>query len=249
MAKGKVFCITGIDTDIGKTVATGLIGRYLVDQGRRVITQKAVQTGCRGMSEDILRHRQLMGNGILEEDRQGLTCPYVFATPCSPHLAASLEGKVIDPEEIDRATEMLRAHYDVVLLEGAGGLLVPLTEDTTFLDYLEKRMYPLILVSSPRLGSINHTLSALEILKGRGMHLCGIVYNCFQESDERISEDSAAVFLRSLKELGFPECLIRLERHSVISKLERLPDFSGFFPDKQTAGPYDEKDQNKRDNE
>ena len=249
VAKGKVFCITGIDTDIGKTVATGLIGRYLADQGRRVITQKVVQTGCRGLSEDILRHRQIMGSGILAEDRQGLTCPYVFATPCSPHLAASLEGKVIATEVIDQATEVLRTHYDVVLLEGAGGLLVPLTEDTTFLDYLEKRRYPLILVSSPRLGSINHTFSALEIVKGRGMHLCGIVYNCFQESDERISEDSAAVFCRSLKKLGFPECVIRLERYLVNSTLERVPDFSGLFPDEQTAGPYYEKDQRKKDNE
>ncbi len=235
MANGKVFCITGIDTDIGKTVVTGLIGRYLVGRGLRVISQKVVQTGCTGMSEDILRHRQIMGSEIFAEDRHGLTCPYVFSTPCSPHLAARLEGRKIEHEVIGRATDKLRSTYDVVLLEGAGGLLVPLTEDTTFLDYLEKRGYPLILVSSPRLGSINHTLSALEVVRNRGMHLCGIVYNRFQETDRRISEDSAEVFSRSLKKYGFPDCVIPVDRHSEDMPVEQIPDFSRLFQERLLA--------------
>ena len=229
MADGKVFCITGIDTDIGKTVVTGLIGRYLAGRGLLVISQKVVQTGCTGMSEDILRHRQIMGSEILAEDRQGLTCPYVFSTPCSPHLAARLEGKKIELEVIERATDKLRSIYDVVLLEGAGGLLVPLNEDATFLDYLEMKKYPLILVSSPRLGSINHTLSALEIVRNRGMQLCGIVYNRFQEADQRITEDSAEVFSRYLVKYGFSNCLITFDRWPGDMAKEQMPDFSRLF--------------------
>lgn len=236
MAKAKVFCITGIDTDIGKTVVTGLIGRYLVGRGLRVISQKVVQTGCTGVSEDILQHRQIMGCEVLDEDRQGLTCPYVFSTPCSPHLAARLEGRTIEPEVIERATDRLCATYDVVLLEGAGGLLVPLTEDITFLDYLEMKDYPLILVSSPRLGSINHTLSALEVLSRRHLQLCGIVYNRFQEKDQRISEDSAEVFSRSLKKYGFPDCVIPVDRHSEDMPVEQIPDFSRLFQQRLRAG-------------
>jgi dethiobiotin synthetase len=229
MATGKVFCITGIDTDIGKTIVTGILGRFLAARGLRVITQKVVQTGCRGMSEDILKHRQIMGCGVLEEDRLGLTCPYVFSTPCSPHLAARLEGKTIEPEVIARATEILQSRYDVVLLEGAGGLLVPLNEGVTFLDYLEKKEYPLILVSSPRLGSINHTLSTMEIVKGRGLHLCGIVYNRFLETDYRITEDSAEVFIRFLRNHGLPECLVDFGRISEKIAEQDIPDFSGLF--------------------
>ena len=229
MVRGKVYCITGIDTDIGKTIVTGLIGRYLAGNGVRVITQKVAQTGCTGMSEDIIRHRQIMGSPILEEDRQGLTCPYVFPVPCSPHLAARLAGKQISTEVIAQATDSLRAAYDIVLLEGAGGLLVPLDEDTTFLDYLQTQDYPLILVSSPRLGSINHTLSVMEILRRRNMRLCGIVYNCFQETDRRIAEDSAEVFSRFMTKNDFPDCLIRLNRLSEDMAMDQEPDFSRLF--------------------
>jgi len=229
MAVGKVFCITGIDTDIGKTFVTGLLGRFLAARGLRIITQKVVQTGCHGISEDILKHRQIMGCGVLEEDRLGLTCPYVFTTPCSPHLAARLEGKTVIPEVIAKATEVLQSRYDVVLLEGAGGLLVPLDEGMTFLDYLEKKGYPLILVSSPRLGSINHTLSAMEIVKGRGLHLCGIVYNRFLEIDSRITEDSAEIFVEYQRKYGFPERLVHFGRISEKLTEQDSPDFSGLF--------------------
>ncbi|MBU0959939.1 MAG: dethiobiotin synthase, partial [Proteobacteria bacterium] len=104
---GVVTCISGIDTDIGKSVATGLMARSLSSSGYSVITQKLVQTGCHGVAEDIQRHRQLMGIDLLPEDLNGLTCPYVFSKPCSPHLAAELEGTAVDPERIRKATERL----------------------------------------------------------------------------------------------------------------------------------------------
>jgi dethiobiotin synthetase len=209
--QGRVFCISGIDTDIGKTIVTGLLAGYLVRQGLRTITQKIVQTGCTGISQDILRHRQIMGSGILDEDRQGLTCPYVFATPCSPHLAARLAGQVIDCALLGRATDSLRDRYDVVLLEGAGGLHVPLTDDVTVLDYIGEKGYPVILVTSPRLGSINHTVTALELLHNRGIEVRGLVYNRFQGHDPRITADSAEVFMRFLVRFGFPGCLVHLD--------------------------------------
>ncbi|MCK5071639.1 MAG: dethiobiotin synthase, partial [Desulfocapsa sp.] len=92
-----VICISGIDTDIGKTIATGLLAKALLSQGYSVITQKVAQTGCTGISEDILKHRELMDTGLYPEDTNGLTCPYVFSKPCSPHLAAELSQTQIDP--------------------------------------------------------------------------------------------------------------------------------------------------------
>lgn len=227
--KGRVFCISGIDTDIGKTIVTGLLAGYLVRQGLRTITQKIVQTGCTGISEDILRHRQIMGSGILDEDRQGLTCPYVFATPCSPHLAARLAGQAIDCGLLGRATDSLRERYDVVLLEGAGGLHVPLTDDLTLLDYIGEKGYPVILVTSPRLGSINHTLMALELLHNRGIELRGLVYNRFQDHDPRITADSVEVFLRNLARFGFPGCLVPLDPLSERAEEYGRTDFSCLF--------------------
>ena len=126
-----------------------------------MITQKIVQTGCQGIAEDIQTHRRLQGIGLTEHDRNGSTCPYVFAYPCSPHLAAEQEQRPIDLETIDAATQTLLQSYDTVLLEGAGGLMVPLNREQTLLDFAAERGYPLVLVTSGRLGSINHTLLSL----------------------------------------------------------------------------------------
>jgi len=224
-----VIAITGIDTDIGKTVATGLLGRYLLGKGKRVITQKPVQTGCIGLAEDILVHRRLMGQELQPEDRQGLTCSYVFTKPCSPHLAASLAGQKIDPAVIRQATRTLAERYELVLLEGAGGLQVPLTEDFTFLDYLEQEGWPLIVVSSPRLGSINHTLSTLELARNRGLTVLGILYNRFLESDPLVAEDSAHVFSKYLRRFGHQDCVIDLFGVEEYSRQKRQLDFSPLF--------------------
>jgi dethiobiotin synthetase len=224
-----VIAITGIDTNIGKTVATGLLGRYLLGLGKRVITQKLVQTGCVGLSDDILMHRHLMGQELLPEDFQGLTCPYVFARPCSPHLAAALAGSSIDLELIRQSTLSLAARYELVLLEGAGGLHVPLTEDFTFLDYLEQESYPLLVVSSPRLGSINHTMSLLELAGRRGLQVLGILYNRYRENDRDIAEDSARVFSRALRRFGHHDCVVDLFAVDEYNRQKRILDFSALF--------------------
>ena len=229
MAEHSVIAITGIDTDIGKTVATGFLGRYLLEQGKRVITQKLVQTGCTGLAEDILTHRRLMGQELQPEDQQGQTCPYVFAKPCSPHLAASLVGCRIDPAVIRQATRTLAARYELVLLEGAGGLLVPLTENLTFLDYLEQEACPLIVVSTPRLGSINHTLSVLELARNRDLTVLGIVYNRYQESDPVIAGDTAQIFSRYLQRYGHHDCVVDLFAVEEYSLQNRSLDFSSLF--------------------
>lgn len=204
----QVICISGIDTDIGKTVATGLLARALMANGNSVITQKVVQTGCTGIAEDIMEHRRIMGIPLQDEDRAGDTCCYVFKKPCSPHLAGELSGMCIRPAVIADASRKLSRQYDFVLLEGAGGLMVPLTSDLTFLDYLQQQRLPLILVSCPRLGSINHTLSALELAKRRGVVVQGLIYNLYGEYDSEILNDSRALFQRALVRYGFSPTIV-----------------------------------------
>ena len=225
-----VICVSGIDTDIGKSVATGLLARFLARRGSRVTTMKLVQTGCVGLAEDLLVHRSLMGVEPNPEDLDGRTCPYVFPVPCSPHLAAELAGVTIDPARLDRAVAGVAKGWDTVLLEGAGGLMVPLTRSLTLLDYLAGHNWPLLLVSSPRLGSINHTLSALELAHGRGLPVLGIIYNRFQEADERIVEDSRQVFAQALAQRGFNNCVLDLLGLDVYLEGEQEPDFSRLFP-------------------
>jgi len=203
-------CLCGIDTDIGKSVATGLMARHLLEQAEPVITQKLVQTGCTGRPDDILFHRRLMETGWLEEDEQRLTCPYCFSFAGSPHLAARLAGRTIDPLTITKATRALEKRFRWVLLEGAGGLLVPLTENLTLLDYLESQDYPLVLVTSPRLGSINHTLMSLTILQSRGLKLAGLVYNLYNSGPNEIVQDTLRIFSRALLEHGFADNIVVL---------------------------------------
>lgn len=182
--------VGGIDTDVGKSYVTGLFARYLVQQGQRVTTLKLVQTGCTEISDDIRLHRQLMGVPLSEFDRDGTTCPYLFPYPASPLLAARMVGKVIEAQVLDRAMTTLQAQYDWLLVEGAGGLLVPLNPELLLLDYFAARQLPMLLVCSPRLGSINHIRLSLEAIKARNIPLLGLVYNLFGNHPREIVQDT-----------------------------------------------------------
>lgn len=193
--KEKVFFISGIDTGVGKTYATGILARAIAQKGYSVITQKLVQTGNTDMSEDILVHRQLMGIPLTKEDRDKTTCPYIFSYPCSPHMAAERDGKRIDTLSIQTKTDLLLKTYDYVLLEGAGGLMVPLAYDQLTIDYIRQMHYPLILVTSGKLGSINHTLLSLCACKMYDIKVAAIVYNLYPQIDKEI-EDNTLEYLR-----------------------------------------------------
>lgn len=201
----ELYFISGIDTGIGKTYVTGYLAKLWSEQGKRVITQKLIQTGNVDVSEDIEKHREIMGQGWFEEDETRLTMPQIFSYPASPHLAARLDQLEIDFDKIEQATQQLCQRYEVVLLEGAGGLMVPLTEDFLTIDYIADKNYPVILVSSGRLGSINHTLLSLEALKARGLQLHALAYNCFDPSvDDVISTDTAQLLKRYVSQY-FPD--------------------------------------------
>jgi dethiobiotin synthetase len=202
--KGQVLAVSGIDTGIGKTVATGHLARHFAEAGVRTITQKIAQTGCEGIAEDIAAHRELMGIPLQEADRDGTTCPYLFRFPASPHLAAALEGREIDFMAIRRSTFKLQRLFELVLLDGVGGLLVPLTPELLFADYIRDAGYGLVLVTSSRLGSINHTLLSLEACAARHIPVRGLIYNRFDEGcGAAIAEDTRKVIAAALKRYSF----------------------------------------------
>ena len=193
-----VLFISGIDTDIGKTYATGLLAKALMQQGVNVITQKLVQTGISkqadgelGIADDILSHRQLMQMPLQPCDLDFTTCPYRYEKPASPHLSAALANQPLNINVITDATKALQADYDVVLLEGAGGLLVPINEQLLTLDYIAKQGYPIVLVTSGRLGSINHTLLSLEAIKSRGLMIHSVIYNHIHDDAEQTDAEIA----------------------------------------------------------
>lgn len=188
--KGKVFFVSGIDTGVGKTFATGILARALMEGGKKVITQKMVQTGCEEVSEDIEMHRRIMGIPFTDDDRARLTCPYVFTYPCSPHMAAERDGRSINLGTITHATHRLQERYEYVLLEGAGGLMVPNDRRSLAIDYISEQRYPLILVTSGKLGSINHTLLSLLACREYGITVDSLVYNRYPHTDTLIEENT-----------------------------------------------------------
>lgn len=203
--ENKVYFVSGIDTGIGKSYATGYIARKWNEEGVHTITQKFIQTGNTDISEDIELHRKIMGTPLLQDDLLGLTMPEIFTYPCSPHLAAEIDGREIDFGKIEEATAQLASKYDAVLLEGAGGLMVPLTRDYLTIDYIADKKLPLIFVTSGKLGSINHTLLSLEAIAKRGINLYMVAYNMFpKEDDDRISRDTED-YIRNYLKVHFPD--------------------------------------------
>ena len=141
----------------------------------------------------------------MEADRERLTMPEIFTYPCSPHLAAEIDHRDIDFDKIEQASQVLLQSYDRVLLEGAGGLMVPLTRDLLTIDYVAQKNYPLILVTSGRLGSINHTLLSLEAIEKRGIRLHSVLYNLYPENEDKIIQHDTEEYIRTWLERHFPE--------------------------------------------
>ena len=205
MKMNNVYFVSGIDTGIGKSYAAGYLAKLWNERGVRTITQKLVQTGNDGISEDIELHRRIMGCGLLPEDHEGLTMPEIFSYPCSPHLAAEIDGRQIDFGKIEKAAEELSRRYDAVLLEGAGGLMVPLTRQCLTIDYAAEHGCPLIFVTSGRLGSINHLLLSLEAVQRRGMKLHTLIYNMYPADEDKIIQRDTENYVRDCLSENWPD--------------------------------------------
>lgn len=202
--KHGAYFISGVDTDCGKTYVTGCLAAYLRHRGVSVITQKPVQTGCETVADDLVEHRKAMGVGIQQEDKERRTCSYLFRKPASPHLAARLEGVTIDINKISDDTQYLLSKYDVVLVEGAGGLMVPLNDNCLNIEYVAQKKLPLILVASSKLGGINHALLSIEACKHRNIDLQTLVFNRMPQDDPVLADDAYEVIKKfALKQ--YPE--------------------------------------------
>ncbi len=198
--------VTGIGTDVGKSFATGWLAREMNAAGIHCITQKMIQTGNVGRSEDIDRHRKIMGIDYLKADIDGTTAPIIFTYPASPHLAARLDGKEIDLDKISKATKVLEEEFGHVLIEGAGGLMVPLKGDYLTADYIADLHLPVVVTVTGQLGSINHALLTFKALESYGINLFAVIYNPFFDKDDTICSDTRN-YLKIWLASRFPESI------------------------------------------
>jgi dethiobiotin synthetase len=186
----QAFFITGTDTGIGKTyVACQLIRQY-VAQGYHVIGMKPVAAGCewvdgQWVNEDV----HLLTEASNVKAPLDLVNPYCFQAPIAPHIAAQQENVDIQLEVIVKAYQQLAELADIVVVEGAGGLLVPLNAKHTIADLIAHLNIPVLFVVGMRLGCINHALLSMEVMQARGLTVSAWVANpidkempCYQEN-------------------------------------------------------------------
>jgi dethiobiotin synthetase len=186
----QAYFITGTDTGIGKTYVACQMIREYVAQGYRVVGMKPVAAGCelvdgQWVNEDVALLRQASN----VQAPLHLVNPYCFTAPIAPHIAASQEGVDIQLDDIQRAFNELAQLADIVVVEGAGGLLVPLNAESTIADLIALLNIPIVLVVGMRLGCINHALLTLEVIQFRRLPISAWVANpidkdmlCYEEN-------------------------------------------------------------------
>lgn len=186
--------ITGTGTDVGKTHVTGLLLRGLRVRGVNAGSIKPVQTGCAPGEPplDLAAHWRLAGWQPAESVARACA-PFVFADPVSPHLAAQRAGVRLDVAVVAEAVRAAARHFEFSLVEGAGGVLVPLNECETQLDLMRALALPVLLVAEAGVGTINHTLLTLAALRGAGVPVLGVVLNArVPVAEAGVAEDNAA---------------------------------------------------------
>ncbi|MFN0039756.1 MAG: dethiobiotin synthase [Burkholderiales bacterium] len=170
--------VTGTDTGVGKTRVATLLLREFASRGWRVVGMKPVAAGAlrtpKGLCNEDVEALTEASNVRASRD---LVNPYCFEPPLAPHLAAEMAGTPIRIEIITRAYAALAARTDLVVVEGAGGLLVPLDADRDFADLAQALALPLVLVVGMRLGCLNHALLSADVANRRGLSLVAWVAN------------------------------------------------------------------------
>lgn len=191
--------ITGTGTEVGKTYVGALIAQALRDQGARVGVYKPVASDCREspeglVSDDALSLWEAAGRPLTLEQ----VCPQRFKAPLAPHLAARAEGRRVDAELLRSGLDPWRKTCDVLLVEGAGGLMSPLSDEDYNLDLAVELGFPLLVVAANRLGVINDTLQTLitasvaATADGVGPTIAGVVLNDVTQSADLSRESNAA---------------------------------------------------------
>lgn len=193
--------IAGTDTAVGKTVIAGGLAAALRLKGRHVGVMKPVSCGARSDATF------LMACAGIKEDLD-LVNPVFLKLSLSPNVAASIERVKINPRSLEAAFDYFKKKYEVLVVEGCGGLLVPIRDDFFVIDLIPAFKAETVLVSRSGLGAINHSLLSIEALKKRGIKPAGIIFNRLQGGNFSIPEKTN------------PE---------VVSRISKVP-FLGVFP-------------------
>ena len=195
--------VTGTDTGVGKTMITAALALYLRGRGVNVGVMKPVETGVADTAR-LGEDGELLQWAADSRDEPDLITPYRFKAPLAPSVAAKKEDRAIDVSVILAAAETLRQRHDFLLIEGAGGLMVPLAGGLLLADLARQLGYPLVVVARPDLGTVNHTLLTTFAAQGMSIPCAGFMINNMPEAPDEAcaSAPKTLVTLASADLLG-----------------------------------------------
>lgn len=209
--------VTGTGTEVGKTVVAAVIARTLAADAHRVAVFKPAVTG---LDEPAETDHALLRRASGSQQRDEEIAPYRYGPAASPHLAATMAGEEIEPARLVAAAHAAAAGAEVLVCEGVGGLLVPLTDAYMVRDLAVALALPLVIAASPDLGTINHTLLTIEAARAAGLTVSAVILTPWPEGPgeiERSNRETIAtlgevsVTTLSPLDLSTPESWPRLE--------------------------------------
>jgi dethiobiotin synthetase len=187
MAKG--FFITGTDTGVGKTIITAALIIVISRLGYTAGGMKPVESGCMQHGDVLVPSDGMFIKTIAHmEENIGHITPCRLKSPLAPLPASEIEGVTVDFDKIRKAFADLLKKYDVVIVEGIGGLLVPITRNYFVIDMAKDFNLPLIVVSRPSLGTINQTMLTVNYALKEGLRVAGIIINYNQPHEDTLAE-------------------------------------------------------------
>ncbi len=183
--------ITGTDTGVGKTVVAGAIAGWFNRHGARVAVSKPVATGCVHRREGLVSEdAEYLASCADSRHPLDMVCPQRYAEPLAPAIAASRAGQPLDWPTVQRSLTLMASQSDVMLVEGVGGLLVPLDQRASVLDMIMWLQLPAVIVARPGLGTINHTLLTIAMLRSAGITVAGVVINRYPTDNVPIADEN-----------------------------------------------------------
>lgn len=220
--------VTGTDTGIGKTLIAGALARVLRSEGIDIGVMKPVETGCRTRKGRLLpADGEYLRIAAQARDPLSFVTPYCFRSPLAPRAASLLEKKKVDFKTILKAYDHLRERHSFLIVEGIGGLMVPLTARSSVIDLILLLDLPVLLVARSGLGTLNHSLLTLDVGARYGIRFFGVLFNQTQPSKtladrtnvDILSEKMDVPFLGSLpyfRKTGVREKDIELSKKLIL---------------------------------
>jgi dethiobiotin synthetase len=214
--------VTGTDTNVGKTFVACALIAALRAHGRRVAVMKPIETGVADRPEDALALRAAAEDPVPLDT----VCPIRLRAPLAPSVAARLEGRTIDPEDLVQRVGARASGSDLLLVEGAGGLLVPIAGTFTFADLARRAALPVLIVAANRLGAVNHTALTARAASAFGLAVRGFVLS----QPAPVTDESAGSNATEITGLTGLRCLGVLPHLHRPSDAAGLLDVDGWLP-------------------